>query len=230
MMQEDIEEQPRAVEPDNATRPLAASTAIASAKDKESDEAAKKALRDFAVSLAPRARTDVGYVNKTERLLERISTSTTAEIDKLNSEENNLSAQLARFQHEQAQHTSRLRGLKFEQNVADLQEEGVEIAKDLAQLEMDANWASGEASTLKGEMGGLEKRDAAEEFVVGNQVLELQLLRQLGFMLTEDGEFLVTSGEDVNIIPSESNDTRSAFERINSAWRLATPQEDWLGE
>jgi hypothetical protein len=54
--------------------------------------------------------------------------------------------------------------------MAELQKESVELAKELSELETNANWASGELGKLRGELAALETRDVAQELPVGAEV------------------------------------------------------------
>lgn len=46
----------------------------------------------------------------------------------------------------------------------------MEIAKELSELETNANWASGELSNLRNELSALEARSIADELPVGGEV------------------------------------------------------------
>lgn len=54
--------------------------------------------------------------------------------------------------------------------MTELQKESVEIAKELSELETNANWASGELSKLRGELSTLEARSIPQELPVGGEV------------------------------------------------------------
>lgn len=54
--------------------------------------------------------------------------------------------------------------------MAELQKESVELAKELSELETNANWASGELGKLRSELATLEARDVAQEFPVGAEM------------------------------------------------------------
>ena len=84
-----------------------------------------------------------------------------------------LTSQVKRLQQEHNQQTTRLRALGYQQKMAELQKESVELAKELSELETNANWASGELGKLRGELAALEARDVAEELPVGAEVYAL---------------------------------------------------------
>jgi predicted RNase H-like nuclease (RuvC/YqgF family) len=81
-----------------------------------------------------------------------------------------LTSQVKRLQQEHNQQMTRLRALGYQQKMAELQKESVELAKELSELETSANWASGELGKLRGELAALEARDVAQELPVGAEV------------------------------------------------------------
>jgi predicted nuclease with TOPRIM domain len=47
--------------------------------------------------------------------------------------------------------------------MAELQKEKIELAKEISELEMNTNWASGGLSKLRAELATLEARNVAQE-------------------------------------------------------------------
>jgi hypothetical protein len=150
-------------------------------------------MRGLISGLAPRAQSELGFIEKTAMMMQRMDASRSAELSRLAEEVKRtrpmvhqlcrtdptslllwalleLTSQVKRLQQEHAQQAARIRALGCQQKMAELQKESVELAKGLSELETDANWASGELGKLRGELAGLEARDVAQELPVGPEV------------------------------------------------------------